>query len=106
MSDSLNATVIVIELALTISAKAELELDELELPRLPALELPPVAPVPPAELEPEPDEELLEALVVEPPDTVSPGEALDSDTTVPLVGAYSFVFATAISAVCTFASAL
>ena len=99
MSDSLSATLIVIELVLTICANDELELsdeDEPEPPRLPAAELPPADPEPPAE---EPDEEEpLEALEVEPPDTLSPGAALDSDTIVPLVGAYSLVFASAISA--------
>jgi len=78
MSDSLNATVIVIESVLTISANAELEPpddeDELEPPRLPAVELPaPPAPAP-VPLPEEPDEEPpFDALDVPPPDTVSPG---------------------------------
>ena len=88
---------------MTISANAELEPDddEPEPPRLPAVALPPATPEP---LEDEPDEdEPVEAFVVEPPDTVSPGEALESDTIVPLVGAYSFVLASAICALWTLA---
>ena len=89
MSDSLNATVIVIESVLTISANAELEPpddeDELEPPRLPAVAPPPLAPAPlPEELD---DEPLLAAFDVEPLLTVSPGWRAESDTTVPLVGA-------------------
>jgi hypothetical protein len=95
MSDSPSATVIVIELVLTISANGELELpeveddDELEPPRLPAA----VPPVPPAEEEV--DEPLVdvvdavdvEALDVDPADTESPAERDASDTIVPLIGA-------------------
>jgi len=89
MSDSLNATVIVIESVLTISTNAEFEPlddeDELEPPRLPAVAPPPLAPAPlPEELD---DEPLLAAFDVEPPLTVSPGWRAESDTTVPLVGA-------------------
>jgi hypothetical protein len=86
MSDSLNATVIVIVLLSMISAKA-LEDDEEdgdeEEPRLPA-----AAAARP--LEPEPVLELLDAELEEAPapvDTVSPGVALDSDAIVPLTGA-------------------
>jgi hypothetical protein len=102
MSDSLNATVIIIVLVFTISANAELdELDELELPRLPA-----VVPVP--ALEEEPAGELVLELAddVEPPETESPGWRLDSDTIVPLIGAYSFVALSAAVALFTLASAL
>jgi hypothetical protein len=71
MSDSLNATVIVIVPVFTISANAELEeldeFDELELPRLPAVVLEPLL----EELE---DELLLELLDdVEPAETQLPG---------------------------------
>jgi hypothetical protein len=108
MSDSLNATVIIIVLVFTISANAELdeldeldEFDELELPRLPA-----VVPVP--ALEEEPAGELVLELAddVEPPETESPGWRLDSDTIVPLIGAYSFVALSAAVALFTLASAL
>jgi hypothetical protein len=105
MSDSLNATVIIIVLVFTISANAELdeldEFDELELPRLPA-----VVPVP--ALEEEPSGELMLELAddVEPPETESPGWRLDSDTIVPLIGAYSFVALSAAVALFTLASAL
>jgi hypothetical protein len=87
MSDSLNATVIVSEFVLTISANPELEpLDEEpEPPRLPAVE-DPLAPEPLLELDD--DDELLEDPLDEPPaDTVSPGLRLESDAIVPLVGA-------------------
>jgi hypothetical protein len=107
MSDSLNATVIVSESVLTISAKPELEpLDEeLEAPRLPAVAAPPVAPLP--EPDPDDDDELLEEPLEDPPpDTASPGARLDSDAIVPLVGAYSLVLVIAVSAVCTAACAL
>ncbi len=100
MSDSLNATVIVIVPASTISANAELEVDEDdELPRLPA-----VVPVPPdAELDEDP---LAATLDVVPADIESPGNEPDSDTIVPLLGAYSLVSASASFALRTFASAL
>jgi hypothetical protein len=108
MSDSLNATVIVIVLVFTISANAELdefdEFDELELPRLPAVEL---VPLPVDELD---DELLLLELEllddVDPAETESPGWRLDSDTIVPLIGAYSFVFLSAALALWTLALAL
>jgi hypothetical protein len=107
MSDSLNATVIVIVPVFTISANDEPdeleefdELDELELPRLPA-----VAPVP-LLVEELDDELLLEPLDdVDPAETESPGWRLDSDTIVPLIGAYSFVFLSAALALCTLALA-
>jgi hypothetical protein len=90
MSDSLSATFIVIELVLTISANAELVLaddeeedDELEPPRLPAA----VAPVAEPDDVPLPDVVDVDALEVEPADTVLPGERLESDTIVPLIGA-------------------
>jgi hypothetical protein len=103
MSDSLNATVIVIVLVFTISANDELdefdELEELE-PRLPA-----VVPVP--LLEEELDDELLELLDdVDPDETESPGSRLDSDTIVPLIGACSLVFLSAASALFRLARAL
>ena len=60
MSDSLNATVIVSEFVLTISANPELELlDDEDPPRLPAVALPVVDAPLPDELE-EDDEELEE----------------------------------------------
>jgi hypothetical protein len=107
MSDSLNATVIVILPVLTISANELEPPDEVdepvdpEPPRLPA-----VVPVPP--LAEELDDELLFALLddVDPPLTESPGWRLASDTTVPVIGAYSFVFASPSSALCTLAFAL
>jgi hypothetical protein len=95
----------VIELVLTISPNAEPEPpedDEPEPPRLPADELP----VPPPLPLPPDDELAAAALDVEPPETVSPGEALDSDTIVPLVGANSLVLSSAICALCTAACAL
>jgi hypothetical protein len=88
MSDSLKATVIVIEPVLTISTRPELLDDEDELlpepPRLPAVEpeLDPDAEVEPElELEAEPDPD------PEPPEIVSPGETLSMLTTVPVAGA-------------------
>jgi hypothetical protein len=78
MSDSLNATVIVIALVFTISANVELdeldefeefeEFEELELPRPPAV-------VPVVLLEEEEDDELLPELVddVDPAEIESPG---------------------------------
>ena len=72
-----------------------LELDALEVPvaERPAAEAP-VAPVP---LDPDPLEELaLEALVVPLADTTSPTWP-ESETIVPLSGAYRFVFWTACS---------
>ncbi len=100
MSDSLNATVIVIVPASTISANAELEGDEDdELPRLSA-----VVPVPPdAELDEDP---LAAAFDVVPADIESPANEPDSDTIVPLLGAYSLVSASASFALRTFAFAL
>jgi hypothetical protein len=84
MSDSLNATVIVIVFVSTISANDELELlEELELPSDPAVVL--------EEEDELDDEELFEALLVDPPETESPGCRLESETIVPLIGAYSFV---------------
>jgi hypothetical protein len=97
---------------LTISANDELELpeddeDELpeldeedvpELPRLPAV-------VPEAPLEDPDDEEPAAGLDVDPADTALPGERLDSETIVPLVGAYSLVLARAVLALCTVSSA-
>ena len=102
MSDSLRETGSVIALESTISANAELDepLDpeddeELEEPRLPAVPVP-EPPVPPP-LPPEPDEELeLEALELDPAETVSPGRRLDNDAIVPLEGAYSLVLSSAI----------
>jgi hypothetical protein len=92
MSDSLNATVIVIVLVLTISANGELEPvdveadDELEPPSPPA-----VVPVPPGaeELDDDPLPELVavEAFDVDPADTESPVVRLARETMVPLIGA-------------------
>ena len=116
-SDSLKATVIVILLVLTISAN-ELELPEVE-DELPEAELPevedeevPEPPRPPAVVPEEPvaeepdDEEPVDELEVDPAETASPGERLASDTIVPLIEAYNFVRASAVLALCTFASAL
>src|ERR1700744_4175267 len=86
MSDSLNATVIVSEFVLTISANPELESldEEPEPPRLPAVAAAPVLAALP-ELE---EDELLEELLEDPPpDTLSPAVRLDSEAIVPLVGA-------------------
>jgi hypothetical protein len=108
MSDSLNATVIVIALVFTISANVELdeldefeEFDELELPRPPAV-------VPVVLLEEEVDDELLPELVddVDPAEIESPRRRLESDTIVPLIGAYSLVRLSADRALFTLASAL
>jgi hypothetical protein len=99
----------VIVSVLISSANPEL-LDELELvleePRLAAATAP-AKPPPPLpleldELEDDPLPELLAPLVV----IESPGETLASEAIVPLVGAYSFVLASAVSALLTFASAL
>jgi hypothetical protein len=113
MSDSLNGTVIVIEPALMICANGELEpldedepLEELELPpRLPADDEPPASPEEPLD-EDEAPEELLDAAPVDPAEIASPVETLASETIVPLIGAYSFVFESADWALCTLASAL
>jgi hypothetical protein len=88
MSDSLNATVIVSEFVLTISANPALEPledEEEDPPRLPAVAAPPLVAAPLPE-EPE-DDELLDELPEPPPDTVSPGVKLESEAIVPLVGA-------------------
>jgi hypothetical protein len=102
-SDSLNATVMVIVLVLTISANPELLEDDelLELPRLPELPvLLALVPVP-AEVLPDPLEpalpvslalEVLEALL---PEMSSPGLVDSSETTVPLAGAYRRVSSSA-----------
>jgi hypothetical protein len=85
MSDSLNATVIVSESVLMISANPELdplEEDDPEPPRLPAV-ADPLPPLP--ELDDDDDE--LDELPDPPADTVSPGVRLESDAIVPLVGA-------------------
>jgi hypothetical protein len=82
---------------LTISAKEELEDEDEEeelLPRLPAVVLPP-APEPEFPVDDEPPVAPL------PPDTAvteSPEIRLDSDTTVPVAGAWSWVLASALSA--------
>jgi hypothetical protein len=84
MSDSLNATVIVSVLVLTISAKFVLEelLDDEVEPKLPALVLDPVEE--PEELVPELVLELEALLLLD--ETVSPAERLSRDTIVPAVG--------------------
>jgi len=106
---------------LTISAnelelpEVEDELPEAELPEVEDEEVPepvPEPPRPPAVVPDEPvveepdDEEPVEVLEVDPAETASPGERLASDTIVPLIGAYNFVCASAVLALCTFASAL
>ena len=95
MSDSLNATVIVSRWVLTISAKPELDEEELDEeddpPRLPEL----VPDVDEPE-EPEDDVPLDEVDDDEPEDTESPGERLSSETMIPLVGARRLVAASAI----------
>src|ERR1700758_4561163 len=91
MSDSLNGTVTVIEPVLTISmSPAEEELDEDDEPEPDWLPRPPaaVAPVP------------------LPGVTVSPGEMLATDTTVPVAGAYRWVWSRVFWAVLSEASAL
>ena len=97
MSDSLSATVMDIVLLLTISAKGddvELEVaDEPELPRLPA-----VVPAADDVDEPVPELEDADASPVVPADTLSPGERGSRDAIVPLIGAYSFVLESAVSA--------
>jgi hypothetical protein len=97
MSDSLNATVMVIVCALTISAKP---LDDellavLVPPRLPALLLPALEePEDPEDAEvPEPLE-LLDPL----DETSSPGEMSWTEITVPVAGAYRWVSCSAVSA--------
>jgi hypothetical protein len=112
MSDSLKATVIVIVPVLTISANDELDEppdedeDELDPPRLPAVDVPPATPPPPPDEDELDDELLLAALEVDPADTESPGSRLASDAIVPLVGAYSLVSFSAVWALRTLASAL
>jgi len=100
ISDSLNATVIVIVRVLTISANGELELpdDEEDDPRLPA-----VVPVLDEELDDEAPDATLEVV---PADTESPGSKPESDTIVPLVGARNLVCASAVSALSTLSWAL
>jgi hypothetical protein len=75
------------ESVLTISANPELdplEEDDPEPPRLPAVAAPLEPPLP----ELDDDDELLEEPLEDPPaDTVSPGDRLESDAIVPLVGA-------------------
>ncbi len=102
----------------TISANGELEPpdeppepppededeDPLAPPRLPAVALAPELPVPPLEELPE-DEVLPDALEFDPAETVSPGERFASETIVPLAGAYSLVFASAVWAFWTLACA-
>jgi hypothetical protein len=92
MSDSLKATVIVSELVLTISANGLLELEEplealesLDPPRLPAADVPLLAPEPDPELELEPELEFDE----EPPpaEIGSPGETSATEAMVPAAGA-------------------
>jgi len=103
ISDSLNATTSCIELRSLRTAKEELEespelLDVLE----PVAGRPVAALAAPVELAADPLEELpvLEALVVPLPDTTSPSWP-ESETIVPLSGAYSFVSWTACSSLCT-----
>jgi hypothetical protein len=102
MSDSLNATVIVIELVLTISAKPELleEEEELELldpepVELDAPELPVVDDPEPLDPEPLEPDELAELDPLEPV-IRSPGLVVSSETIVPLSGAYSRVSSSAV----------
>ena len=99
MSDSPKATVMVIVLVFTISASPVLVLVLAE----------PVVEVDPEEVDDEDeseDVELPEAPDDEPADTESPGEMLSREMIVPLVGAYSFVSASAFSALFTPACAL
>jgi hypothetical protein len=91
MSDSLRARVIVIVLVLTIWANGEVELaevdeEELEPPRLPAVVLAGLL-VEELDADPPPEVVDVEALVVEPTETESPGARPASDTIVPLIGA-------------------
>jgi hypothetical protein len=99
MSDSLNETFMLIVPVLTISAKDELEdedADEAEElpPKLPAVVLPP----PPEPELPVDDEPPAAPLPPDPAVTESLGIRLDSDTTVPVAGAWSWVLARALSA--------
>ena len=108
MSDSLKATVIVSVSVLMISANPEpppLEEDEPEPPRLPAVEEPP-EPEPPLPEPDDKDDELDDDEPELPADTASPGLRLDKEAIVPLVGAYTLVLLTAVSALCTAACAL
>jgi hypothetical protein len=88
MSDSLNATVIVSESVLTISANPELEPleDEPEPPRLPAVAAP-LAPAPVPAPDPDDDDELDDDEPEPPADTLSPGVGLEREAMIPLVGA-------------------
>jgi hypothetical protein len=110
MSDSLSATVIDIVLLFTISANGDApdvdeEDEEPELPRPPAV-VPAVVPVVDVAELPLFDAEDVEAVPVEPDDTLPPAVMPASDTTVPLIGAYSFVPASAVLALSTLAWAL
>jgi hypothetical protein len=117
MSDSLSETLIVICEALMISMKPLVELapplpapveDEAPLAAASAAAAPPDA-APPDEAPPAeapPDEELAALVPLLPADTESPGEMLASETTVPLIGAYSLVSARVCLALATAASAL
>jgi hypothetical protein len=112
MSDSLNEIDIVSVSVLMISANGELDPDpDVEeelldpLPRLPAVVVPPASPPLPVDDEELEDELLLAAFELEPLDTESPGTRLASEAIVPLIGAYSFVCDSAVSALRTLASA-
>jgi hypothetical protein len=86
MSDSLNATVIVSVPVLTISANGVLDPlpdDDPLPPRLQAEVLPPALP----DDEEDDEEDELEALALDPADTVSPAVKLASEAIVPPVGA-------------------
>jgi hypothetical protein len=93
MSDSLNATVIVSVLVLTISANGVFDpLPDEDPPRLPAEVLAPAD----ALEEDDDDDEEFEALELEPADTASPAVRPASEAIVPPVGAYSFVLSSAL----------
>ena len=112
MSDSLKGTCSVIPLVSTNTMNAELPLLPLP-PLLPAEPdpdaLPAPAPPPPAPeaaAEEEADEPLVVPLLVVPPATVSPGEVLATEATVPEIGASSLVRSMSCSADCTWRLAL
>jgi hypothetical protein len=97
-------------LVLTISANGELEPPDVEedvpeFPRPPAV-VPAVLPVEELDDDPVLDVEDAAALEVDPAVTELRATSVESDTIVPLIGAYSFVFARAVLAVLTLAWAL
>jgi hypothetical protein len=107
ISDSLNATTSCIELRSLRTANEELEEPPVLLEALEPVAERPVAEAPaaPVELAVDPLDELLDALVVPLPETTSPTWP-ESETIVPLSGAYSLVSWTACSSLCTLSVSL